>query len=207
MSAYAKREREQLAGLLLRVGPDEPTLCSGWTTRDLAAHLVVRERRPDASPAIASLRERAERIRLATAARPYEQVIADLRTPPWWSPLSNRLTDELVNTGEFFIHHEDVRRAGPGWEPRELADGHARAIWRGAQFAGRIGLRRLGLPVRVVADGIGEFTVGENPQVVLRGTPGELAMFLSGRQAASRVTVEGPPEQAERLRTASLGLA
>ena len=30
-------------------GPDEPTLCEGWNTRDLAAHLVLRESRPDAA--------------------------------------------------------------------------------------------------------------------------------------------------------------
>ena len=29
-----------------------PPLCEGWTTRDLAAHLVVRERRPDALPGL-----------------------------------------------------------------------------------------------------------------------------------------------------------
>ena len=28
--------------------------------------------------------------------------------------------DELVNTVEFFVHHEDVRRAAPGWTPRSL---------------------------------------------------------------------------------------
>lgn len=207
MTAYAKRERQQLADLMLRVGPDEPTLCAGWTTRDLAAHVVVRERRPDASPAVKPLREHAERVRLAVAARPFPQIVAEMRRPPWWSPISNPLLDEMTNTGELFIHHEDVRRGRPGWEPRELAPGHARMIWRGARFAGRIGLRRLGLAVRVVGDGVGEFTVGDDPQVVLRGTAGELAMFLSGRQAASRVSVDGRPEQVERLRTARLGLA
>src|SRR6202007_499940 len=51
MSA-ARRERSALVETLRRVGPDAPTLCEGWTTRDLAAHLVVRERRLDATPGI-----------------------------------------------------------------------------------------------------------------------------------------------------------
>ena len=46
MSTHAKRERLLLADLLETAGPDAPTLCEGWTTRDLAAHVVVRERRP-----------------------------------------------------------------------------------------------------------------------------------------------------------------
>ena len=33
-------------------GPDGPTLCEGWQTRDLAAHLVLRERRPDAAAGV-----------------------------------------------------------------------------------------------------------------------------------------------------------
>ena len=48
-NAVARAERRGLCDLLLEVGPDAPTLCTGWTTRDLAAHLVVRESRPDAS--------------------------------------------------------------------------------------------------------------------------------------------------------------
>src|SRR5713226_6603591 len=45
---YSRDERLALAALLEETGPDTPTLCAGWQTRDLAAHLVVRERRPDA---------------------------------------------------------------------------------------------------------------------------------------------------------------
>jgi hypothetical protein len=37
------RERLELCDLLLELGPDAPTLCEGWTTADLAAHLVLRE--------------------------------------------------------------------------------------------------------------------------------------------------------------------
>ena len=207
MTDFARRERLDLADLFARLGPDEPTLCAGWTTRDLAAHLVVRDRRPDASAGmlIAPLREHGERVRLAKAAQPFETVLREVRTPPWWSLISNPLTDELVNPVEFFIHHEDARRGRPGWEPRDLDAGQQRGIWRATKLTGRLGLRRLGVPVAVRATGFDSFEVGEDPQVTVEGPPGELALFLSGRQSAARVAVDGPAELAERLRTARLG--
>ena len=204
---YARQERRQLADLLLEVGPDAPTLCVGWTTRDLAAHLVVRERRADAmiGNMIPPLAGHGERVRRAKAARPYPEVVREVRNPPWWSPLSNPLTDELANGVEFFIHHEDVRRGRPGWEPRVLDAGQRAAIWRAVKFTARLGLRKLHIPVLVRAPGLGEVTIGgDPPQATLSGDPGELAIFVSGRQRAARVDVEGPPETAERLRTARL---
>src|SRR5690606_24047731 len=42
MTEHARAERHALADLLMAVGPDAPTLCAGWTTAHLAAHLVVR---------------------------------------------------------------------------------------------------------------------------------------------------------------------
>jgi len=210
VTAFAREERQRLADLLLQVGPDQPTLCAGWTTRDLAAHVVVRERRPDAAAGVIlpPLREHGERIRRATAARPFPEIVADVRNPPWWSPVSNPLLDELTNTVEFFIHHEDVRRGADGWQPRDLAEDHARAIWRAVQFTGKMALRRVRMPVRVrEANGFGEFTVGgESAQLMVVAPAGELALFLSGRQRAARAEVEGPVEQAERLRAANLGV-
>jgi uncharacterized protein (TIGR03085 family) len=208
---FARRERLALADLLADLGPDQPTLCSGWTTADLAAHLVVRERRPDGSAGlvIGALAAHGERVRLAQRAKPYATTLSELRNPPWWSPVSNPLVDRLANTGEFFIHHEDVRRARPGWEPRPLAAEDAAALWRQARFRARLALRRLGVPIRVRADGFGELTVsgGETAppdETVLSGTPGELTLFLAGRKDAARVTLAGPA--AEKVRAARLNI-
>ena len=46
--SYSQEERLALCALLDKSGPDAPTLCEGWTTGDLAAHLVLREHRPAA---------------------------------------------------------------------------------------------------------------------------------------------------------------
>jgi uncharacterized protein (TIGR03085 family) len=202
----ARRERLALADLLEQLGPDQPTLCEGWTTRDLAAHAVVRDRRPDATIGMLfpPLRGHGERVRLAQAAQPYEVTLAALRTPPRWSPVSNPLVEQFTNSGEFFIHHEDARRGQPDWTPRELAADDAAMLWRQAKFSARLVLGRLRLPVRVLADGFGQFEIGSGPLTTVTGPVGELTLFLSGRQRASRVEVDGP--HAEQLRTAKLAL-
>ncbi|MFG1950868.1 TIGR03085 family metal-binding protein [Micromonospora sp. NPDC048830] len=209
MPRYARSEREALADLMLSVGPDAPTVNEGWTVRDLAAHILVRERRPDAAGGIvlAPLRRRAERVRTQFAARPFAELVAQLRRPPAWSPVSNPVAHELFNTLEFFVHHEDVRRATAGWQPRELPAGlHAR-LWRQAAVLGRLGLRRFPADVLVQAPGYGELSAGRGGQRVrLVAAPGELALFLTGRQRVARVQVDGPAAVAERLRAARLGI-
>lgn len=208
MTNYARVERELLADLLLSTGPDAPTLCAGWTTRDLAAHLVVRERRPDSAagmivPALAGY---GEKVRLARAELPFPELVDQLRRPPVWSPVSNPLVDPLANTLEFFIHHEDVRRAAPDWQPRTLDPAEQAALWRTVKVLCRASLRRLKISAEVAATGFEPVRSGDHPQVRLSGDPGELAMFFFGRQRAARVDIEGDPAVAERLRTARLGV-
>ena len=84
MSTFAKRERLLLADLLATTGPDAQTLCEGWQTRDLAAHVVVRERRPDAAGGILikQLAPRLERVMAEFAEKPYEELIQLIRTGP-----------------------------------------------------------------------------------------------------------------------------
>ncbi|SCL18602.1 TIGR03085 family protein [Micromonospora pallida] len=209
MSRYARTERHALADLMLTVGPDAPTLNEGWLVRDLAAHLVVRERRPDAAGGILlrPLRGYAERVRLRIAAQPWAELVQQVRQPPVWSPLSNPLTDELVNTMEFFIHHEDVRRAAPGWQPRDLPAGLPAALWKRVAPLSRLALRRFPASLLVQAPGHGEARCGRGGEALrLVGAPGELTLFLSGRQRVARVQIDGPAALAGRLRTADLGL-
>lgn len=121
MSTHAKRERLLLADLLEAAGPEAPTLCHGWTTRDLAAHVVVRERRPDAAAGVllSPLKSRLDRVQSEFAEKPYEELIQLIRTgPPRMSPFGLKQLDEAANTVEFYIHAEDVRRAQPDWSQR-----------------------------------------------------------------------------------------
>lgn len=194
MTAYAHRERLALAELLGEVGPDAPTLCTGWTAKDLLAHLLARERRPDSGIGLVvpPLSGHTDRVRLGYLDRDYDELRAMLTKPPWWSPLSNPLTDELVNTVELFIHHEDVRRARPDWTPRTLPDGLPELLWKRLAMLARFSLRSAPAQLLLVAPGFGEKTVGSGAPVRLTGAPGELLMFASGRQHATKLAVDGP---------------
>jgi uncharacterized protein (TIGR03085 family) len=205
----ARSERAALADLLAAVGPEAPTLCPGWVPRDLAAHLIVRERRPDAAAGIVlgPLKGWMERVRNRTAARPYDDLVDRVRHPPWWSMSGMPPVDALVNTTEFFVHHEDVRRAQPDWSPRELRPDLEKALWRQLSRVAKLGLRRFPAAAVLASSGYGEIRAGAGgPEVRVSGPPGELAIFLSGRQRAARVALDGPPDLVTRLRQARLGV-
>src|SRR5579863_2378657 len=129
MISLAQQEREDFCRLLTDVGPDAPTLCAGWRTADLAAHLVVRERRPDSGPGLVwpPLAGHTEKVRLAARDRlSWPELVETVRRGP---PLLLRPFDGAMNTVEFFIHVEDVRRAQAGWEPRPLSPEMVEALW------------------------------------------------------------------------------
>ncbi|MFJ5556133.1 TIGR03085 family metal-binding protein [Streptomyces sp. NPDC093250] len=211
MSTHAKRERLLLADLLETTGPDAPTLCEDWTTRDLAAHVVVRERRPDAAGGILvkQLAPRLERVMAEYTAKPYEELIQLIRTgPPRFSPFSLKQIDELSNTVEFYVHTEDVRRAQPEWTPRELDPVFQDALWsrleRSARLLGR------GVPTGLVLrrpDGRTVVAHRGAPVVTVTGEPSELVLFAYGRQSAAKVEVDGDENAIAKLReTKQLGI-
>ncbi|MGV9416749.1 TIGR03085 family metal-binding protein [Streptomyces sp. NPDC003674] len=195
MSTFAKRERLLLADLLETVGPDAPTLCEGWRARDLAAHVVVRERRPDAAGGalIKPLASRLEKVQAEYAGKPYEELIQLIRTgPPRFSPFQLKQVDEAANTVEFYVHTEDVRRAQPDWGPRELDGVFQDALWsrleRTARLLGR------GVPTGLVLrrpDGQTAVAHRGTPVVTVTGEPSELLMFAFGRQSAAQVELDG----------------
>ncbi|MFC0597065.1 TIGR03085 family metal-binding protein [Streptomyces palmae] len=210
MSTHAKRERLLLADLLESSGPEAPTLCGDWTTRDLAAHLVVRERRADAAGGILfkPLADRLERVRGEFAAKPYEELVRLLRTgPPRMSPFALKQVDEAANTVEFFVHGEDIRRAQPDWAPRPVDPVLADALWaaleRTARFLGR--KAPVGLVLRR-PDGRTAVAHRGTPVVTLTGDPAELLLFLHGRQRVARVEAAGEEAAVARVREADLGI-
>lgn len=209
MTRYAKAERAALADTLVAVGPDAPTLCAPWSARDLLAHLLLRERDPLGATGILlkPMKGYTERRQQAIARRDYAGLVTQLRRPPVWSPVSNPLTDELANTLEMFVHHEDVRRAQPGWRPRAIDPGLETALWTTVRRTSRLALRKFPAAIVIEAPDHGRLSAGSGgPEVSLRGRPGELAMFLTGRQQVSDVALTGPDEQVERLRNAHLGV-
>ena len=155
----APTERAALAMLLAQIGPDKPTLCEGWTTRDLAAHLVARATRADVAGGIAikALAAPLARVQAKIATRPWEVLVAQVGRRPWWAPGA---IDEAANGAEYFIHHEDVRRAQPGWQPRTLPPEISAGLWPAVKMRVRIALRRTPAQVTVTAPGFGSVTGG-----------------------------------------------
>ncbi|KAK1178476.1 TIGR03085 family metal-binding protein [Streptomyces sp. NBS 14/10] len=210
MSTHARRERLLLADLLETAGSDAPTLCEGWTTHDLAAHLVVRERRADAAAGLVlkPLAGRLERVQAEFAAKPHEELIRLFREgPPRMSPFAVKQVDEAANTVEFYVHAEDVRRAKPDWQPREIDPVFADALWsRIERIAKTVGRKSpVGLVLRR-PDGRTAVAHRGTPVVTVTAEPGELAMFLFGRQDAARVELEGDKEAVAKLQAAKLGI-
>ncbi|HEY0452339.1 TIGR03085 family metal-binding protein [Actinophytocola sp.] len=183
--AVSTDERAALCDLFTELGPERPTLCTGWQTRDLAAHLVVRERRPDAAPGILikPLAGYTKRVQDTYARRPWAELVDLVRQgPPALSPTRIPAVDKLVNSVEFYVHHEDVRRAQPGWKPRDPDPERDAVLWAGVTRAGKMTLRRspVGLVLRT-PDGR-EAVVKRGPNTVLvTGEPGELLLFAFGR--------------------------
>lgn len=206
----ARAEREALCDLLLEVGADAPTLCEGWTTLDLAAHLVVRERRPDSGPGlvIPALAGWTERVRTGAKHRGYDRLVDLVRSgPPVYSPFSLPGVDAAANTVEYFVHHEDVRRARAGWEPRPLPAEVEEELWRRGTRASRMVFRKVGAGVVLRRpDGTTHVARAGTPEVTISGPPAELVLFSSGRRAHARVQIDGNPPALEALAGAQLGV-
>jgi len=208
VTRYARIERRALADAIDAAGPDAPTLCAGWTARDLAAHVVLRERDPVAAAGLVvkplagwtATRQR------GIAKRDFAELVGQLRRPPLWSTISNPLLDETFNLLEMYIHHEDVRRAQPRWRPRALDPGLEEALWHRLRSTATLVLRRFPAAVVLEWPDHGRASAGAGgPELKVRGRPGELAMFQSGRQAVADVTLTGPDELVAKLKRARLG--
>jgi uncharacterized protein (TIGR03085 family) len=203
---YAQDERAALAALLAETGPEAPTLCEGWQTRDLAAHLVIRERRPDAAAGVmggpvAGHTARVQRQYLDRHS--YEELIGMFKAgPPSFSVLAIPGADAAANTVEYFVHHEDVRRAAEGWTERELPAGEAEALWKRLKGA-RMFLRSAPTGVVLVrgdASGVPPIIAkNATPSVTVTGTPAELTLWSMGRVRAANVTFDGPDEAVAKL--------
>lgn len=206
VTRLAAAERAALADTLERVGPDAPTLCAGWTTADLAAHLVVRDRRPDAAAGIlvrplAAYGDRVrDRLRDAT---PWPELLRRVRSG---GPLSHwGAADEAANLAEMVVHHEDVLRGGGGEaEPRALPPELDDAVWRLLPRSAKLTLRRAGgLRVEVAAPDGRRAVVhagdGSGRGVVVTGAPVDLLLVLFGRRSAARVEVTGDASDVARF--------
>mgnify|MGYP001158303923 FL=1 len=214
MARHARDERQVLCDLLSEVGPDAPTLCAGWRTRHLAAHLIVRERRPDVAPGLVlggSFARHTARVTERRAGRPdWDRLVGRLRSGP---PAVLRPVDDPINLIEYFVHHEDVRRAVDGWTPRVLAGEVDDALWRFQRGRISMQVRQIrNVDLSIARPGHDPVTVGRRRSaeagrpVVVTGEPGELALYFFGRRNHAVVELTGDDDGVAEVRSATFGL-
>jgi uncharacterized protein (TIGR03085 family) len=204
-------ERAEMCDLFAEVGPDAPTLCEGWNTSDLLAHLLVRERRQDAAAGIVIpfLRKHAETVSATVKAQPWEDNIKTFRDgPPMWSPWAIPVLGDRFNLAEFFIHHEDIRRAQPEWVSRDDDPARDDALWNPLKMMGRLLFRKSPVGVTLRSAGRDDIVVKKGDKgVVLVGLPGEIVIHAFGRPLDKvRVVVQGDPADIEAFEASPRGM-
>lgn len=211
MADLDQRERAELCDLFLRLGPDAATLCDGWTTRHLAAHLAIRERDLRAGPGIlfgGVFARFTDKLMAKEMRRVYENIVARVRVPPP-GPLSIAPLRAAMSFVEYLVHHEDVRRAN-GEVPRtDRADLQAETWKQLGRLSKLMALKaRTGRTLELVATGTttGHFRVGKGPVVTLTGEPVELLLYLEGRRAAARVVSTGAPDDVAAVEAGNFGV-
>jgi len=210
--SLSRRERDALCEVMDRVGPDAPTLCAGWTTYDLAAHLVLREGSPLSGaglvfPPLERLTNKGmQRLRSRVS---YPELVDRVRQgPPLLSPFRPAKVDRAANAVEYFVHHEDVLRAQPGWQPREIEPSDQDSLWARIGALGRLTARRATVGIELVRTDVADnrrIHSGE-PALVARGLPSELVLFMYGRGEHADVDVEGDAQAREAFDHSQLGL-
>jgi uncharacterized protein (TIGR03085 family) len=213
---FAQDERAQLCDLLVEVGPDAPTLCEGWNTHDLAAHLWVRETDPVGATGIlakplAGLTDR--RMAEVEGRWSYEELVDRIRNgPARFSVFALPGIDEPANSTEFFVHHEDVRRAGVQPDgPRDLGDEIEDWMWRRLKLMGRAFFRKA--EVGVVLERVSESDEPETIRaqsgsqiVTIVGKPSEIVLFANGRTSVADVRFVGEQEAIDVLSGSDLSI-
>lgn len=200
-----------MCDLMNEVGPEAPTLLEPWTTRDLAAHLVIREHDYSAAPGLVvagAWGRLAERRRNALARTDYAALLTTIRSGPPRGFFRIGWVRRVANLNEFFVHHEDVRRAN-GLDPRTSAAALDEALWRNVGLAPWFLARRLrGVGLELEWAGTARILRARRgkPTVRLTGLPGELLLYLFGRQGAAEVEVSGPAAAAEAVARARFGI-
>ena len=212
MSA-AEMERHALCDLFEDLGPGAPTLNEGWLTEHLAVHLYVREHRPDALPGLVmgpAHRWTAHLERRAKERLAYGDVVRRLRqgAPPW-SVFGLPGVGDRTGLHEWFVHHEDVRRAN-GMGPRDDSPAQQRlddAVWKILPVWGPLLAHRVAAHVTLVADdGRRRRVRPKGPTVEVHGRPSEILLELFGRRGVAVTEAIGEEEGLARWRAGPLGL-
>lgn len=194
-------ERQQLVEYLREAGPHAATLCEGWQTRHMIAHLILRESKPFIAAGVIGgpLGAHTERETKAladtyTTAGAYDTALFKFSKLHGYLHMRarNPKADCAMNLVEYFVHTEDVRRATDEWQPRQLPLEVESKIWQMLSKSARM------VAGKKYRDGLILKAPGRSPLTItkpkagktaatLTGAPGELILHLFGRQKQAQV--------------------
>ena len=198
---WVEGERDSFAGDFRATDPDAPTLCAGWTTRHLCAHLVQREH--------AILRNVWDQVatRAPGEERFMRRLVDGAGTPEGFALLVDRFAagpsrwslmggfDEALNLVEHVVHHEDLRRGSGPVPPRDLPAAELDEIWRRARPILKRAYRKAPVGVELAPEGGPVTPVRSGPSaVIVAGPPVELVLHAFGRRGAADVRIDGPSD-------------
>jgi uncharacterized protein (TIGR03085 family) len=208
MTSLAKRERVAISQLLRKLGPDAPTLCEGWNSFDLLVHLVSRETRPDAAiglvvPALSSY---TSKVAQDIKSRGFENLITEFEHgPKRTSFFALPGVDNLANSFEFLIHHEDLLRGQPDYSPRTLDEDDKKLIWKRFTQSGKLLMRKAKVGIIAQSDQ-GTYTIKSgNSCVTMKGEVIDLLLFAYGRKAHVNIEFEGEESAIRILKETKFG--
>lgn len=204
---YVDTSREALADVLVSVGPDAETLCEGWKSRHLAAHLLIRENSALSAGLLLPLmrgpmESRLEKMAEAAKELPvYLELVDEFRAgPKKFSPFRIPRINRTANLLEYFVHTEDVRRARSRWAPRHLDQDYVAALWHDLTQRAKFMYAKSPVGVILVSKSGDRYVAKKSANsVAVTGHVGELIMYSHGRQDHALVTFEGSPESIQAL--------
>jgi uncharacterized protein (TIGR03085 family) len=208
-------ERAGFVATLRAVGPEAPTLCTGWSASDIAAHVAVSEaafgvplfvfngvRRVLPGRLTRRLIDGAQssgdRLNERMKARGWSEVLRRLEGGP--PRLFRSGTLAQLRVVEEWIHHEDVRR-GAGLPARTVDPAFEALLWEAGTCVARFPEFQVGRQGLELDGGVGRrFVVGDSPvRVRATGAPSELLLYLAGRGDAAAVSLVGDDDAIRSL--------
>ena len=190
----ARDERLEFADFLAGLTPeqwDAPTLCEGWSVRDVAAHCVSFEQMSGGAVAARFLRGRLQTDRINAlgiadlAGRSTDDLVALMRDNAEPHGFGGGFGGRVALTDNM-IHHQDIRRTLG--IPRAITTERLHTAMDFARYASTIRGAWQARGVRLVATDL-DWSHGRGPEV--HGTGEALLMAMAGRSDALR-DLEGP---------------
>jgi uncharacterized protein (TIGR03085 family) len=188
--------RAAFAGVCTEVGPDAPTLCTGWTVRDLVIHMYLIEHRWDSWPAVPLgnrfrvVRDIYDRLVERERTREWPQLVDRIRSGPKTNPLASQWLRDRMMPREYLIHTEDVRRAN-GIDAKVNDDAQEIAWSRLLGLAKRLFLTTGPYGLALASNGKRFTLKSGQPTATLVGDPLELLLYVFGRTSVARVELTG----------------